>query len=327
MGTRRVVALVTSAHLPAGLLTDAAWRLARTHGVFAAAPSATVTALGEAGVVVALEPAVSADSAGLARLLDLTDAQVAVRLTDPDEVSALLAAARSRGVTLEVCHGSWDPPGTRLLEVVAVMDRMVSPGGDEWKRQQTHQTLARYLLEESYEAIDAIDAHDLDALREELGDVLLQVVLHARLAQETDGGWTIDDLATELTDKLVRRNPHVFAGVEVSGVDEITENWERIKRVEKGRMSIMDGIALGQPALALAEKIISRVRRADAVLPEPPATDVSDLIDRAVVDDATLGATLLALVAAGHERGLNAEAALRRVALAYAATVRGVEAG
>src|SRR5262249_21280615 len=91
---------------------------------------------------------------------------------------------------MELQYGSWDPPGARLLDVVTVMDRLVSPGGDPWKREQTHQTLARYLLEEAYEAYDAIEAHDLAALREELGDVLLQVVLHARMAEEADPPWS-----------------------------------------------------------------------------------------------------------------------------------------
>src|SRR5262245_60837958 len=154
-------------------------------------------------------------------------------------------------------YGSWDPPGARLLDVVAVMDRLVSPGGDPWKHQQTHQTLARFLLEEAYEAYDAIVAGDLAALREELGDVLLQVVLHARMAEdatEPAQPWTIDDLAGDLVAKLVRRNPHVFGTARPADVDEIVENWEQIKRAEKARSSALDGIAAGQPALSLAAK-------------------------------------------------------------------------
>ena len=117
------------------------------------------------------------------------------------------------------------------------MDRLASPGGDPWKRAQTHRSLAGYLLEEAYEAYDAIEADDTDALREELGDVLLQVVLHARLAEDLPEGerWNVDDVAGELVDKMVRRNPHVFAGGEARRLEEIVANWERIKRAEKAR--------------------------------------------------------------------------------------------
>src|SRR5690606_19403986 len=117
----------------------------------------------------------------------------------------------------------------------------------------THASLSQYLIEEAYEAHDAIEAGDLAGLRGEIGDVLLQVVLHARLAEELPDGqrWSIDDVAATCVEKMIRRNPHVFGGVEVAGVDEINENWERIKREEYARTSALDGIALGQPALAL----------------------------------------------------------------------------
>ncbi len=126
------------------------------------------------------------------------------------------------------------------------MDRLLSPGGDPWKREQTHATLARFLLEECYEAYDAISAGDLTALREELGDVLLQVILHARLAEKLPDGqrWTVDDVAGGLVDKMIRRNPHVFAGEPAGSVEEITENWERIKQAERERDSVLDGVAV-----------------------------------------------------------------------------------
>jgi XTP/dITP diphosphohydrolase len=204
--------------------------------------------------------------------------------------------------------------------VVSVMDRLVSPGGDPWKREQTHQTLARYLLEEAYEAYDAIDTHDLDALREELGDVLLQVVLHARMAQEAPSPWTIDDLAGTLVDKLVRRNPHVFADVQVSDVEEIVANWERIKKSEKERDSILDGIAWGQASLALAAKILARAERAGVPVPAPPSPAIPSF-----ADEAELGAILFALVAAANGQGLDAEAALRRAALSRSEGIRAAE--
>jgi NTP pyrophosphatase (non-canonical NTP hydrolase) len=232
-----------------------------------------------------------------------------------------LRLARQPGLAeMELMYGSWDPPGARLLDAVAVLDRLASPGGDPWKRAQTHRSLAGYLLEESYEAYDAISADDTDALREELGDVLLQVVLHARLAEELpeDERWTIDDVAGGLVDKMIRRNPHVFAGAEVGTLEEITENWERIKRAEKARSSVLDGVALSQPALALAAQILGRAARAGRAVPPP-------LADTQVDPEARLGASLLATVAAAREAGIDPEAALRRATLAYAEAIRAAE--
>ena len=158
-------------------------------------------------------------------------------------------------------YGSWDPPGARLLDAVAVMDRLASPGGDPWKRAADPRSLAPFLLEESYEAYDAIVAGDLDALREELGDVLLQVVLHARLAEELPEGerWSVDDVAGGLVDKMVRRNPHVFAGAEAGapGGDH-RRTGSGSSRPRRPATSVLDGIALSQPALALAAKILER---------------------------------------------------------------------
>jgi uncharacterized protein YabN with tetrapyrrole methylase and pyrophosphatase domain len=214
---------------------------------------------------------------------------------------------------LELMYGSWDPPGARLLDAVAVMDRLASPGGDPWKRQQTHETLAKYLLEESYEAYDAIVDGDLDALKEELGDVLLQVVLHARMAEDLpeDERWTVDDVAGALVDKMVRRNPHVFAGESVDSVEAIVDNWERIKKAEKSRDSVLDGIALSQPALSLAAQMLHRVERAGLGVPVP--------------DDLDLGSSLLRVVAEARESGMDAEAALRSAVLRYAEAVRAAE--
>jgi NTP pyrophosphatase (non-canonical NTP hydrolase) len=315
----RLVLLVTSPRLPAGLLTAEAWGLVRTYRCFAGADSDLVRAVRGAGGTVDLVDSATTDLATV--LLDaIADHGTVVWLAGPrgDEALAreigLRLARGSDGVTLELRYGSWDPPGARLLDVVTVIDRLVSPGGDPWKREQTHQTLARYLLEEAYEAYDAIDAHDLDALREEMGDVLLQVVLHARMAEEADPPWTVDDLAGGLVDKLIRRNPHVFAGVEVSGVDEIIANWERIKKEEKGTSSILEGIAWSQPALALAAKVLQRAARSGVTVPAP----VTEPVD----DEAELGARLLALVAAAVDRGLDPEAALRRETRARADAIR-----
>jgi XTP/dITP diphosphohydrolase len=306
----RVVLLVTSPRLPAGLLTAAAWDLVRAHPVFAAGESGQVAALRAAGVAVTVtdRPIESLLSGG-------TTVWLAGPAGDQDMARELgLRLARAPGTAdLELMYGSWDPPGGRLLDAVTVMDRLASPGGDPWKRAQTHESLARFLLEEAYEAYDAIESGDRAALREELGDVLLQVVLHARLAQNLpeDEAWGIDEVAGDLVDKLIRRNPHVFGDAAVQDIDEIIEQWEEIKKAEKARGSILDGVALAQPALSLAAKILSRAARAGLPVAPPEGDD--------------LGARLLRLAWAALERGEDPEAALRRSALALADQVRAGE--
>ena len=311
----RLVLLVTSPRLPAGLLTAEAWDLLRAHPVFTPGGSDQVDALRSSGITITeIEPEPETLVAAVAE--HGTVVWLAGPAGDEDFARRLgLRLAREPSLAeLELCYGSWDPPGARLLDAVAVMDRLVSPGGDPWKQQQTHQSLAPYLLEESYEAYDAIAAGDLDALREELGDVLLQVVLHARLAEDLpeDDRWTVDDVAGGLVEKMVRRNPHVFAGEQVGSVEEIIENWERIKKEEKARDSVLEGIALSQPALALAAKILQRAERAGVSVPLPAGPD--------------LGATLLRLVAEARSPGLDAEAALRQAALDLADEIRRAEA-
>ena len=303
----RIVLLVTSPRLPAGLLSAAAWDLVRGTPVFAGADSDQTTALRVAGV------AVTVTDRPVEALLAAGDA---VWLAGPAGDEALarelgLRLAREPGLAeLELMYGSWDPPGARLLDAVTVMDRLRSPGGDPWKHEQTHQSLAGYLLEEAYEAYDAMVAPDYAALREELGDVLLQVVLHARLAEELPDGraWNIDDVAGDLVDKMVRRNPHVFGDADVQDIDEIMAQWQRIKNEEKPRDSVLDGIPLSQPALALAAKVLSRVREAGLPVPLPTGDGLGERLLRAVAED-----------------GADAEGALRAAVLAYMATVQAAE--
>jgi XTP/dITP diphosphohydrolase len=309
----RIVLLVTSPRLPAGLLTAEAWDMVRAHPVYTAANSAQVDALRHAGATVTIgEP--DAD----ALLASAADNDTVVWLAgasgDEDFARTLgLRLAREPGrVDLELLYGSWDPPGARLLDAVAVMARLIAPDGDPWKRSQTHASLAPFLLEEAYEAYDAILAGDPHALKEELGDVLLQIVLHAGLA-ESAGDWSVDDVAAGLVDKLIRRNPHVFGDTVVDGLDEITANWEQIKKTEKARGSVLDGIALSQPALSLAVKVFDRLRRAGLEVPAPP----TDAATADLTDDTALGAALLGLVVAVRERGLDPEGALRSATLDY----------
>ena len=151
---------------------------------------------------------------------------------------------------------------SELIRLLEVMDRLRSPGGCPWDAEQTHQSLIKYLLEESYEFVDAIDSGDRNAMREELGDILLQVYFHSRIAQEhpTDP-FSIEDVARGIADKLIRRHPHVFGETEINSNDELLANWERIKAEEKGRKSATDGVALAQPALSLLTRLIYRAEK------------------------------------------------------------------
>jgi XTP/dITP diphosphohydrolase len=185
--------------------------------------------------------------------------------------------------------------GEPLLEFLEVMRRLRADCA--WKREQTHRSLARYLLEETHETLEAIDTGDADHLREELGDLLLQVYFHAVIAEET-GEFTIGDVAADITAKMYRRNPHVFDPAPDSPVEaaDINDVWQRIKASEKQRSSVIDGLPPGLPALLYADKILDRLEREGADVPAPG-------------DD--LGGRLLALVAEARESGVDPEQALR----------------
>jgi|SRR3984957_2087634 len=232
-------------------------------------------------------------------------------------------------------------PGARLAELVQVMDtlRVSCP----WDARQTHESLAPHLLEETYEALDALAGDDPAAVREELGDVLLQVVFHARVAQErTDGtGYDIDDVAAGIVDKLTRRHPHVFGDVAVDGPDQVLQNWDTIKAAERAAKagdrpaSVLDGVPMGQPALSLAAQLLRRAQRAGA--PPELADAAPDSADDAAGADGLvaglassaggeLGQELLTLVARAQAAGLDPELELRAAARAYADRVRSWEA-
>ncbi len=213
-----------------------------------------------------------------------------------------------------------EPVGAALLGAVAVMDRLRSPGGCPWDAEQTHHSLMPYLIEEAYELYQALEDRDSAALREELGDLLLQVLFHARIAQELPGGFDVDAVATGLVDKLVARHPHVFAGseqVQTAADQEI--RWEQLKRIEKRRESSVDGVALSQPAVALAAKLVSRTAR--AALP----TDLLPGAEGTDSGESGTGASLFALSAAAKLGGEDPEAALRCVARRFADDVRAAE--
>lgn len=206
-------------------------------------------------------------------------------------------------------------PVPPLQRAVEVMDRLRSPGGCPWDAEQTHQSLTRYLLEECYEVIEAIEAGEVALLREELGDLLLQVLFHARITRELPAheAFGIDEVAADLVDKLVRRHPHVF-GAEDSlrpSADELNETWERQKVIEKGRTSAVDGVPIDQPALALAAKLVSRARRAGIDVPRSESDEIGDRL-LAVVHDAVTA-------------GLDPEAELRRRARSYRESIIAAE--
>jgi len=194
---------------------------------------------------------------------------------------------------------------SHLQRLVEVMDRLRSPGGCAWDAEQTHESLIKYLLEESYEFIDAIETDDRAGMREELGDVLLQVYFHSRIAQDhpTDP-FSIEDVAGAIADKLISRHPHVFENLEVSGTEEIIENWEAIKAREKGRTSAIEGIAMSQPALPLVAKILYRAEKYNVDLHV-------DEFSSAKATEKAVGEALASVIAWAHENGIDPESALR----------------
>jgi XTP/dITP diphosphohydrolase len=177
--------------------------------------------------------------------------------------------------------------------------------------EQTHDSLIKYLLEESYEFIDAIETNDRAGMREELGDVLLQVYFHSRIAQDhaTDP-FTIDDVAGAIADKLISRHPHVFAGLEVSGTEEIIENWDAIKAKEKGRTSPIDGVAMSQPALPLVSKLIYRADKFGAEI------DIKKFDAQVPATEDSVGEALASVIAWAYEHEIDPELALRAQARA-----------
>ena len=246
-------------------------------------------------------------------------------------------------------------PEDPVRRLVRVMDRLRSPGGCPWDAEQTHASLVPFVLEEAHELAEAIEADDRPGMREELGDVLLQVVFHARLAQEHETDpFDLDDVADALTAKLVRRHPHVFAadparsaGSDPGGtspgrrparpdavepdvqpdVDALHVRWEQIKKTEKSRTSVLDGIPLGQGALSRGDKVLARARRAGLVV------DVDRVAERHVAAapperaaSADVGARLLRLVGEAAAAGVDAEAALRAALRTLDSAVRETEA-
>jgi len=206
---------------------------------------------------------------------------------------------------------------SQLLRLLEVMDRLRSPGGCPWDAEQTHQSLIKYLLEESYEFVDSVDEDDRQAMREELGDILLQVYFHSRIAEEhpTDP-FSIEDVAAGIADKLIRRHPHVFGDVEVNGTEDVLANWEQLKAAEKNRNSATDGVALSQPALPLITKLIYRAEKNGITL-DLPTTSMNNEVE--------IGDALVAAVVAAIKQGIEPEDLLRSRAREISAEIKRIE--
>lgn len=200
-----------------------------------------------------------------------------------------------------------------LEELIALLERLRAPGGCAWDREQTHSSLVQYLVEETYELVDAIETGDRDELIEELGDVLYQVIFHADIAAEA-GEFTLEDVAAHMSAKMVGRHPHVFGDVVAETADAVSRNWDLIKQTEKpARTSVLDGIPQAMPALALADKLLGRADRVDVTAAGGEAVSATAAIEAigALEDEDRLGEALLAIVASARHRGLDSERALR----------------
>jgi XTP/dITP diphosphohydrolase len=310
----RLTVLVVSPRVAPGLMSWSAWSAVASaeRRLASSAGGPLARAVAEAGH--AVDVLAAADAAAL---LAAARSQDVVWLATEEEAAQLPAALEGArrpddAVDVEILLASKDVPGASLIDLVTVMDRL--RGECPWDREQTHRSLSTYLLEETYETLEAIEGNDYTHLREELGDLLLQVFFHARIASESGAaGFTIDDVAAGIVEKLVHRHPHVFGGLDVADVAEVERNWDALKAAEKQRSSVLDGIPPALPALALAEKTVGRAARL-GVRPEPGEDPGAGLGDR-----------LLGLVVEARAAGEDPEQALRDAVRRLTAAVHAAE--
>ncbi|MET9656295.1 nucleoside triphosphate pyrophosphohydrolase [Streptomyces sp. NPDC006510] len=314
----RIVLLTASHRVAPGLLSWPAWQtLHAADRVLCADPDhPQLPYLREAGVTVEHSAPTAQElvdaCAGGRSVVVLTGGEGNQPLTDG--LARLAGSGRVQMPDLELLPGSYDLPGARLLDLVQVMDRIRIEC--PWTSQKTHEGLAKYAIEEAYELVEAIEDGDRDELREELGDVLLQVVFHARIAEEgrpEDGEepFSVDDVAATLVEKLIHRHPHVFGDESAETPEDVHAHWLRTKAIEKQRDSVTDGVPLGQPGLALAAKLAGRVRTAGLDVPLPTGDGI--------------GYELLALAVRAERDGVDPEAALRAAGRAYRDAIRAAE--
>ncbi|MGW2616363.1 nucleoside triphosphate pyrophosphohydrolase [Streptomyces sp. NPDC001500] len=309
----RIVLLTTSHRVAPGLLSWPAWQAVRTADRVLCADGAhpQLPYLRDAGVAVeetspTAEGLVAACEGGRTVVVATGEGEPALT----DGLARLAGSGRVAMPELELLPASYDLPGARLLDLVQVMDRIRAEC--PWSSRQTHRGLAKYAVEESYELVEAIEDGDRDELREELGDVLLQVVFHARIAEEDEESpFSVDDVAGTIVAKLIHRHPHVFGDATATTPEEVKEHWLRTKAAEKRRESVTDGVPLHQPGLALAAKLVARARTAGLDVPLPAAEGI--------------GYELLALAARAESEGVDPEAALRAAARAYRDAIRATE--
>ncbi|WP_369194433.1 nucleoside triphosphate pyrophosphohydrolase [Streptomyces djakartensis] len=310
----RAVLLTTSHRVAPGLLSWPAWQALHAADRVLCADGAhpQLPYLREAGIAVEVASPTAQElvdaCAGGRTVVVVATGEGEPALTDG--LARLAGTGRLAMPELELLPASYDLPGARLLDLVQVMDRIRAEC--PWSSRQTHKGLAKYGIEEAYELVEAIEEGDRDELREELGDVLLQVVFHARIAEEdTEAPFSIDDVAGGIVAKLVHRHPHVFGDATATTPEEVKAHWLRTKAIEKQRTSVTEGVPLGQPGLALAAKLASRARTAGLDIPLPPVEGI--------------GYELLALAVRAEAEGVDPEAALRAAARAYRDAIRQAE--
>ncbi|WP_069768577.1 nucleoside triphosphate pyrophosphohydrolase [Streptomyces sp. LUP30] len=345
----RIVLLTTSHRVAPGLLSWPAWQALRTADQVLCADGAhpQLPYLRDAGLTVE-ETSPTAEGLVAACEGGRTVVVVATGEGEPaltDGLARLAGSGRVAMPELELLPASYDLPGARLLDLVQVMDRIRAEC--PWSSRQTHRGLAKYAVEESYELVEAIEDGDRDELREELGDVLLQVVFHARIAEEdAESPFSVDDVAGTIVAKLIHRHPHVFGDATATTPEEVKAHWLRTKADEKRRESVTDGVPLHQPGLALAAKLVARARTAGLDVPLPTADGIGAVGtgpgDTGAEDEDTegkdaggrdargtgaggIGYELLALAARAESEGVDPEAALRAAARAYRDAIRAAE--
>ncbi|MCX2968102.1 MULTISPECIES: nucleoside triphosphate pyrophosphohydrolase [Streptomyces] len=323
----RVVLLTTSHRVAPGLLSWPAWQALRSADrvVCADAGHPQVPYLREAGVAVEVAaPAARellAECAGGRTVVVVAGADGESALTDG--LARLAGSGREVMPDLELLPGSYDLPGARLLDLVEVMDRIRR--ACPWTGPRTHEDLVKYGIEEAYELVEAIESGDREALREELGDVLLQVVFHARIAEDAEEEpFSVDDVAAGIVTKLVHRHPHVFGEESAETAEDVKAHWRRTKAAEKRRTSVTEGVPLGQPALALAAKLAGRARTAGLDVPAEAAR-AEGAPDAAPDAASGVGYELLALAVRAEAGGVDPETALRAAARAYRDAVLAAE--
>ena len=298
----------------------------------AAAPKA----LGRADLLAGLSPADKAQAEWIVdRVKDVGEVAYLFGAADDEAFTRILGMeAAGAGVEVEVVYFMFKPKGTALLDLVGVEERLRGPDGCPWDREQDHSSLAPYAVEEIFELQEAIASGDPDAIREELGDVLLQVVFHAQIAE--DGGrFTIDDVAAGIAAKLRHRHPHVFGDTAVADADEVMANWEELKAAEKPeRTGLFDGVPASQPALSYVAKLQSRAAKTgfDWQADAEAADRVRDELDEflAAGDDAArtkeIGDLLMSVVGLARRHRIDPETALRGAARRFRSRVQSMAA-